>query len=74
MNPVVGWRTELFLGLKSVSLVRATLTIFIACEVVQLALGANPVVLVLAMMTCLAGLTGFCLAGTYHAAAWLALF
>ncbi len=67
-------QTKLLLRLKSASLARATLTLVVASVVVQLALGASPVVLALAMITCLAGLAGFRIVGAYHAAGWLAFF
>jgi len=44
------------------------------CAVAQVALGADLVVLALAVITCAAGLAGFRLAGAYNAAGWLAFF
>jgi hypothetical protein len=48
--------------------------LLVACAAVQIALGADVVVLALAMIACVAGLAGFRIAGAYHAAGWLAFF
>jgi len=60
------------LRLRSVSVTRTTIALVVACVAVQLALGASPVVLALAMISCVAGLVGFQIAGAYQSGAWLA--
>jgi hypothetical protein len=68
----VSRQTKLFLRLKTVSLTRVTLAFVVLCAVVQVALGANLVVLALAIFSCVAGLVGFRIAGAYGSGAWLA--
>src|SRR5712664_636136 len=65
---------KLFLCLKSASLARITFAVVVVCVVAQVALGANLIVLALAMISCLAGLAGLRIAGAYRSGAWLAFF
>jgi len=51
-----------------------TLALVVVSVVIQVVLGANLVVLALAMVSCVAGLLGFRIAGAYRSAAWLAFF
>lgn len=67
-------RTKLWLRLRSASLGRTTMGLIVACGVVQVALGASPVVVALALIACIAGLAGFRIAGAYQSGAWLAFF
>lgn len=67
-------QTRLILRLRSGSLAWTAVALVATCLVVQGTLGARPAVLTLAMITCVAGLTGFRLAGAYRGAGWLALF
>jgi hypothetical protein len=48
--------------------------LIVACVVVQVALGASPLVIALALIACIAGLAGFRIAGAYQSGAWLAFF
>lgn len=65
---------KLFLCLRSASLARVTFALVLACVVAQVALGANLVVLALAMISCVAGLAGLRIAGAYRSGSWLAFF
>jgi hypothetical protein len=67
-------QTRLWLRLRSASLVRTALGLVVLCVILQVALGANLVVLALAMICCVAGLAGFRLAGAYQSGAWLTFF
>jgi len=55
-------------------LARATLALVLGCVAAQVALGANPLVVVLGLIACIAGLVGYQLAGAYQSGAWLAFF
>lgn len=63
-----------FLRLTTISATRVTLALVALCVVVQIALGANLIVLALALVSCVAGIAGFRIAGAYRSAAWLAFF
>ncbi len=67
-------QTKLWLRLRTASLGRTTMGLIVACVVLQLALGASPVVVALALIACIAGLVGFRIAGAYQSGAWLAFF
>ncbi len=69
-----GSQVTFLLRLRAVSVTRSTIGLVVACVALQLALGANPVVLALAIISCVAGLAGFRIAGAYQSGAWLAFF
>jgi hypothetical protein len=64
--------SKLLLPLKSASLIRATLALVLGCVAIQVALGANLLVVSLALIACTAGLAGVRIVGAYQSGAWLA--
>lgn len=60
--------------LRTSTLFWSALTVVAMCSVGQVILGADPLVLALAVLACAAGLAGFRLAGAYTVAGWLAFF
>src|SRR6266545_395934 len=65
---------KLFLNLRRATLAGTVLALTLICVVIQLAWGADAGVLTLSLMSCLAGLAGLHIAGTYNGAGWLAFF
>jgi hypothetical protein len=66
--------TKLVVRLSSIKVTRTTLALVMACVLVQVIMGADLIVLALAVIACFAALAGFRICGAYNAAAWLAFF
>jgi hypothetical protein len=67
-------QTKVWLRLRTASLGRTTMGLIATCGVLQIALGASPVLVSLALIACTAGLAGFRIAGAYQSGAWVAFF
>ena len=65
---------RLFAHLRSTTFARMTLLLVLCCVAIQLLLGADPVILALAILSSAAGLAGFRLTGAYHSGGWLSFF